>query len=411
MRAPLTIGLILLLIVPGASDQVDVKTTELQQRVCGGLWNAVNEHYVYADFRGHDWKAIGAKYQARIKGGMNYDEFYAAMQAMLGELGDGHSYFQSPSQIKAEQAARASQYNFVGIGALMIPIKDTDQAAIMTVFRDSPAAQAGLRSHDIILKVDGGPVREKDGRSRTMGPDGSIVVLTVRRPGGPPRDVTLTRRRVTGKLPIDYRLIPQTSIGYIFLPTLLDETVADQTREALKELTEDGPLDGLVLDNRMNGGGLGKTAESIMGFFAGGLQGYFVSRARREPLQLKPEDVGGSQTVPLVVLVDADTVSFGEIVSGVLRVAGRARIVGGPTLGNVERLRPYDFEDGSRAWIASETFEPRGLANGIWEETGIIPDVNVPSRWHEITEANDPALAKAVELLIGQKNKAPSIVF
>ena len=198
MKTPIAFGVALLLLIPGVSSQVDVKTTELQQRVCRGLWNAVNDHYVYADFRGHDWKAIGAKYQARIQGGLNNDEFYVAMQAMLGELGDEHSYFQSPAQIKAEQAARASQYNFVGIGALMVPIKDTDQAVIMTVFRDSPAAQAGLRSHEIILKVDGGPIREKDGRSRTMGPDGSIVVLTVRRPGQPPRDVTLTRRRVTG---------------------------------------------------------------------------------------------------------------------------------------------------------------------------------------------------------------------
>jgi C-terminal peptidase prc len=411
MKAHISFGLTVIFLISGASGQRDVKTTELQQRVCRGLWNAVNEHYVYADFRGHDWEAIGAKYQARIQGGMNNDEFYAAMQAMLGELGDEHSYFQSPAQIKAEEAARASQYNFVGIGALMVPIKNTDQAVIMTVFRDSPAAQAGLRSHDIILKVDGGPVREKDGRSRTMGPDGSTVALTVRRPGEPPRDVTLTRRRVTGALPIEYRLLPRTRIGYIFLPTLLDETVADQTREALKNLTTDGPLDGLVLDNRMNGGGLGKVAESIMGLFASGLQGYFVSRSGREPLRLKPDDIGGSQTVPLIVLVDVDTVSFGEIVSGVLRLSGRARIVGGPTLGNVERLRSYNFDDGSRAWIASETFEPRGQANGIWEETGIIPDVEIPTRWHQITEDNDPALAKAVELLTAQKSRPPFTVF
>src|SRR4030042_6896555 len=114
MRAPLTIGLTLLLIIPGASDQVDVKTTELQQRVCRGLWNAVNDHYVYQDFRGHDWKAIGAKYQARIQGVLNNDEFYAAMQAMLGDLGDEHSYFQSPAQLKAEQGVRPSRSNFAG---------------------------------------------------------------------------------------------------------------------------------------------------------------------------------------------------------------------------------------------------------------------------------------------------------
>jgi C-terminal processing protease CtpA/Prc len=100
--------------------------------------------------------------------------------------------------------------------------------------------------------------------------------------------------------------------------------------------------------------------------------------------------------------VDKDTVSYGEILSGVLRVAGRASIVGGATQGNVERLRRFDFADGSRAWIATDTFEPLGQANGIWEDEGIIPDVLVPTRWELFTEANDPALAISAGLLMGQ---------
>ena len=176
--------------------------------------------------------------------------------------------------------------------------------------------------------------------------------------------MALTRRRVTGALPIDYCLVPNTRIGYVFLPTLLDESIGDQLRKALQRMTADGPLEGLVLDNHMNGGGLGSVAEAIMGLFANGLQGYYISRESQDPLQLQGEDVGGSQTVPLVVLVGVDTVSYGEIVSGVLRLSGRARIVGEPTLGNVEQLWRYDFEDGSRAWLASATFEPLGQANG-----------------------------------------------
>jgi carboxyl-terminal processing protease len=164
-------------------------------------------------------------------------------------------------------------------------------------------------------------------------------------------------------------------------------------------MTADGPLDGLVLDNRMNGGGLGSVAQAVLSLFTGGVQGYFVTRESRDPLDIQPEDVGGSQSAPLVVLVGVDTVSYGEIVSGVLRLAGRARIIGEPTLGNVEQLRRYDFEDGSRAWIASATFEPLGQAAGVWEDTGIIPDVIMPTRWDLFTEANDPALAAALELL------------
>ncbi|MEZ4672092.1 MAG: hypothetical protein R3E39_29655 [Anaerolineae bacterium] len=74
-------------------------------------------------------------------------------------------------------------------------------------------------------------------------------------------------------------------------------------------------------------------------------------------------------------------------------------IIGVTPLGNVERLRRCDLEDDSRAWLASETFQPLNLVNGIWEETGIVPDVLLPTRWDLFTEATDPALAKAVELL------------
>jgi C-terminal processing protease CtpA/Prc len=102
----------------------------------------------------------------------------------------------------------------------------------------------------------------------------------------------------------------------------------------------------------------------------------------------------------MVVLVDRDTVSFGEIFSGVLQLSGRAEIVGGPSAGNVETLNRFDFDDQSRAWLAAETFAPNGQAAGVWEEVGILPDVERRTRWDLFTEETDPALAEAVELLL-----------
>ncbi|OHE81380.1 MAG: hypothetical protein A3G75_14090 [Verrucomicrobia bacterium RIFCSPLOWO2_12_FULL_64_8] len=359
----------------------------------------MSDHYVYADFHGRDWPALTARYRSLVEQGLSDEDFYVAMAALVGELGDEHSYFQSPQRIREEKKNLASQYDFVGVGALFTPIKGTARAAIMCVFEGSPAAAAGLRPHDVLLAVEGGPIREESGRSRTLGVEGTPVRLTIQHPGGSPCDVTLTRRRVTGRLPIDFCMIFPLRIGYIFLPTLLDKTMDGQVREALRKMTADGPLNGLVLDNRMNGGGLGSVTQAILRMLASGLQGEFVTRTSREPLRLEPEDIGGSQTVPLVVLVDADTISYGEIMSGVLRVSGRARIVGGKTRGNVEQLRAYDLTDGSRVWLASATFQPRGMANGVWERTGIIPDVFLPTRWDLFTEADDPALAKAIDML------------
>jgi carboxyl-terminal processing protease len=382
-----------------APTKMDAKTTAKQVRVYRGLWNAVNENYVYRDFRGRNWRAIGARYESLVKQGLSDADFYGAMQSMINELGDGHSYFQSPAKVKEDEDALASRYNFVGVGFLATPIAGTEHAAIMTVFPDSPAAEAGLRSHDMLLKVDSGPIRDKSGASRTLGPEGSSVTLTVQRPGEAARDVVLTRRRVTGALLIDYCLISGTRIGYIFLPTLLDTTMDEQVRTALQNMTADGPLDGLVLDNRMNGGGSGETTQAILGLFVGGVQGHFVTRQKREPINIKAVNVNGSQTMPLVVLIGSDTVSYAEIMSGVLRVSGRARVIGSTSAGNVEQLRRYELEDGSRAWIASATFQPLGQTSGVWEGTGIVPDVSLPTRWDLFTEATDPALAKAVELL------------
>lgn len=387
---------------PPPITNVDAETTERQLRIHQELWEAVNNDYVYEDFGGRDWEAIGEKYEGYIRQGLSDEDFYLAMKAMLAELGDEHSQFQTPEEVKEEEARLSGNNDYVGVGILLSAVPQAGRAVILTTFPSGSAAEAGLRSHDAILAVNGEPILDEDGALQTgkvRGPEGTEVTLTIQRPGGEPFDVTLMRRRITGALPIDYCLVPGTRIGYVFFPSFDDETMPDQLREALEKMTADGPLEGLILDNRVNGGGSSSVADPIMSLFAEGLQGYFVSRDQRQALRLSPEDVGGSQTVPLVVLVDVDTVSYGEIVSGVLRVSGRATIVGQTTFGNVERLWGYDFEDGSRAWIATETFEPLGEANGVWEETGIIPDVIVPTRWDLFTEATDPALAKAVELL------------
>ena len=211
----------------------------------------------------------------------------------------------------------------------------------------------------------------------------------------------MTRAAVTGFYPVDRCIVPTTRIGYLMLPTFLDPTIADSVRAALQDLAQGGPLEGLIVDDRMNSGGFGSVATEFLGLFAAGVQGRFVARdATAQPLALAGEDVLGSQTVRLIVLADRRTSSYAEIAAGVLQQAGRAAVVGGPTRGNVEQLSAWDFADGSRAWLAARTFEPVGLAPGAWEGVGIVPDVSVPTRWDLFTEATDPAIAEAVELLL-----------
>jgi C-terminal processing protease CtpA/Prc len=154
-----------------------------------------------------------------------------------------------------------------------------------------------------------------------------------------------------------------------------------------------------VFDNRLNVGGAGVVLDPMLGFFTSGSQGSFVGRSGEDEFDVTPEDVGGSQTVPLVILAGPDTVSFGEVFTGVLQNDGRAKIIGSPTAGNVEQLDGTTFDDAAELWLAEKTFQPLGLQPRAWEGRGIIPDVSVPTRWDLFTEATDPALARAVQLL------------
>jgi carboxyl-terminal processing protease len=383
------------------STVVPLATTQAQTATFTDIHDAVAQSYVYPDFNGVDWTAVGTTYSTLIQQGLTDADFYVAMKRMITQLGDNHSYYMTPQEVADEAAADAAGQNYVGIGVILIPLPGTGTGSVLVTFPGSPAREAGLRPHDLLLTVDGQPVFTPTGTSPLRGVEGTPLALAFQRPGGAPQTIMLTRRRVTGFTPIDACVVPATRLGYVLVPTFLDPMIDDEIGAALAQMTTPGPLDGLVLDDRENPGGSSSVALPTLGFFTSGVQGQMVSRASTLDLGTTANDIGGSQTVPLALLADHDTVSFGEIFTGSLQHSGRAQVVGGRTRGNVELLLSHDFTDTSRLWLATFTFAPNGLAAGAWEGVGIVPDVSVPTRWDLFTEATDPALAQAIGLLRG----------
>jgi len=206
------------------------------------------------------------------------------------------------------------------------------------------------------------------------------------------------RHNLQGSLNIDARLVATTDgskIGYIFIPTFFDETIPPQIDAALEEF---GDLDGLILDVRLNGGGISSVTDLIFAHFVSGRLGQFVSREGSYPLRVEADPIANSQTVPLVVIVSEDTASYGEIFAGVLKDQGRAKITGETSLGNVEVLYGSTFEDGSEAWIASAIFRPKN-SDADWEQTGIVTDISAFAEWDTFTFETDPSIAAALTLL------------
>lgn len=365
------------------------------------LWSVVDTQYLYQDFNGLDWDSVHEAMSQKIAAGMTKDDFYDSMREIINLLGDEHSQYFSPEDAQREDEEFSGMYDYVGIGIMTTPIFEENRIVIITVFPDSPAEEAGLEVRDSILAADGQPVIEGDTfrHDLLLGPDGSTYTLTVQSPGESPRDILMERRRITGNLKIPFQVLTTPMgkrIGYLFLITFNDDTVDEQVGRAITEMSNAFNLDGIIVDNRVNSGGAGNVLEGVLSYFTSGTIGTYVNREKDEALRITGRDIGGSQSLPLVILTGKETASFGEIFSGALQDINRAYLIGETTAGNVEILYVYNFSDGSRAWIAHDTFQPLNNPDQDWEKTGVIPDLLVENRWDDVSIENDEIINAAL---------------
>ncbi len=361
-------------------------------RIFDQLYRLVLDNYLYPDFNGLNWPAWGAVYREMVAAGMTDAEFHQAMVELVRKLDDGHSVFQPPAAARETSAIIHGNYQSVGIGVETAPRLERGTAVLLDVYPDSPAWNAGLRPHDSLLTLDGYPILDR--LVQLSGPAGSTVSLLVQTPGQPPRQVEVVRALVASPYPVSLRRLEDEEMAVLVIRTFWDRGTAPALRSRLQEA---GPLTGLVIDLRTNQGGSEYSLENSLRLFADGTLGHFTRQTGERPLRVTGETIHNSQTVPLILLIGRETSSYAEIFAGVLQSAGRARLVGTVTGGNVETIWPHDFEDGSRLWIAEEGFRP--LTGGDWEHDGIVPDFYVAGDWADFTADNDTQLATALQLL------------
>lgn len=361
-------------------------------RIFDQLHRIVLEDYLYPDFNGLNWPAWGAVYREKVAAGMTDAEFHQAMVELVAKLEDGHSVFQPPAAALETSAIIHGNHQSVGIGVEAAPRPERGTAVLLDVYPESPAWNAGLRPHDSLLTLDGYPILER--LPQLSGQLGTTVRLQVQTPGQPPRQVDVVRALVDSPPPVSSSRVADEDMAVLVIHTFWDKDTAAVLRRCLQEL---GPLRGLVIDLRTNPGGSEYSLEGSLSLFADGTLGHFTRQAGERPLQVAGQTVHNSQIVPLVILIGRETSSYAEIFAGVLQSAGRARLVGTVTQGNVETIWPHLFEDGSRLWIAQEGFRPP--TGGDWERDGILPDFYVAGDWADFTAENDTQLATALQLL------------
>lgn len=377
---------------------------ESPKEVIDEVWQLIDNTYVDATFNQVDWEAVRTDYLGREYS--SQESAYDAVREMLELLEDPYTRFMDPQEFRNMQIDTSGE--LTGVGIQITQEEETDEIVVVAPIEDTPAFEAGLRSQDVIVQIDGESTEGmelNDAVSRIRGTVGSSVTLTVRREDEL-IDFELTRARIEIH-PVRYSVKDDAEgpIGYIRL-TQFSSNASGEMREAIEDL-ESQDVVGYILDLRSNPGGLLYSSIEIARMWLD--DGAIVSTVNRQGTV--DEEVANNRALtdkPLVVLVDGGSASASEILSGALQDNDRAQLVGTKTFGKglVQSVR--SLPDGSGVAITiAKYLTPSGRDIN---QQGIEPDITVELSEDErealsdnrdrIGTLEDPQYAKAQELLL-----------
>ena len=298
----------------------------------------------------------------------------AAIRGMVASL-DPYSAYLDGDEYDEVKINSSGRYSGVGID---LSIED-EQVVVIAPFDGSPAAQAGIRSGDVIVTIDGVPVNTStlaDTIGRMRGAEGTSVKIGIMREGNPePMLFTLKRSRVDLHSVRGELLEP----GYPYVRiSQFSETTGDDLNSTLKDLRKHNgaPLKGLVLDLRDNPGGVLEAAVAVADAFLD--SGVIVTAKGRTAdskfeMDATPGDVLNG--APIIVLVNGGSASAAEIVAGALKDQHRARLMGRTTFGkgSVQTIIPLS-DDRAVKLTTSLYYTPSGVSIN---HRGIAPDIEL----------------------------------
>lgn len=299
------------------------------------------------------------------------------VDAMLGSL-DPYTNYISETEIESFRYITDGKYN--GIGAQIRKIGD--YVTITESFEDCPAQKAGLKVGDLLLEIDG---QSTEGRSSDdvmnilKGFPGTEVELTIRRPGETkPQKITMTRDEVV--VPnVPYIGLISDNIGYFALTTFTRDA-GRNVAKALEVLKEENPgLKGIVFDLRGNGGGLLTEAVNVSNVFIP--KGELVVTTKGKVIDwdrsFKTLNKSVDEEIPLVVLIDKNTASASEIVSGVIQDLDRGVLVGQRSYGKglVQNTRDVGYNSKVKLTTAKYYIPSGRCIQGVEYEDGRPKDI------------------------------------
>ena len=310
-----------------------------------------------------------------------------AIKGMVSNL-DPHSDYLPPKAFKEMQEHTTGEFGGLGMEVGM----DKDGfVKVVAPIDDTPAQRAGIRSGDLIIKIDDKPVKGMtltEAVKLMRGKPGTEVTLTIVRKGESKPLVIKLKRAIIKVKSVKQKLL-EPGFGYVRISQFQIRTGSDLI-EAIQKLEKQngGPLKGLVLDLRNNPGGVLTAAVKVSdAFLNDGLIVYTKGRTADARMKFEARSGDVLDGRPIVVLVNEGTASASEIVSGALQDHHRALIAGRKTFGkgSVQTLMP--LSNGAALKITTARYyTPSGRSI---QATGIVPDVTIPRLKVEKVDGDD----------------------
>lgn len=315
-----------------------------------------------------------------------------AIDGMVKSLNDPHSNYLSPKMYKT--LMEQTEGSFAGIGVVM-GMDNEQKIHIVGIMENSPGQKAGLQEGDEILAVDGVPVTQMafdEVAAHVRGQAGTDVVLTIMRDNAN-QDITITRDNIKLKT-VGHKML-DNNIGYIQIVSFSEDT-ANEFNEAYNDLKNQG-MKALVLDLRNNPGGLLTTCVEIAKKLVP--KGEIVSIVDKQGNKETYSSSLEAPEYPLVVLINKNSASASEILSGAIQDTKAGTIIGNTSYGkgSVQTILLM-FEDDAVKLTIAKYYTPSGRSI---DGTGITPDIEINL---DENATSDTQLDKALEVLKTQLN-------
>ncbi|MBE9197698.1 MULTISPECIES: carboxyl-terminal processing protease CtpB [unclassified Nodularia (in: cyanobacteria)] len=357
------------------------------------VWQLVNREYVDGSFNQQDW--LATRQSLLSKEYASNEQAYVAIREALQKLGDPYTRFMDPKQYQTLTSQTSGEVS--GIGIRMEMNEQTKRLTVVEAIENSPALKGGIKAGDEILAIDGKSTQKmavEEASALIRGKVGTPITLQLGRTGRSSFDLRLTRATI--EVPTVLYTLKQEGnrrVGYIRLREFSGHA-SDQMRRAIRDLNTQ-QADAFVLDLRGNPGGLLNSSIEIARMWLD--NGSIVRTVNR---------TGGSEVTnanrtaltqrPLAILVDGNSASASEILTGALKDNNRAVVIGSNTFGKALVQSVHELADGSGLAVTiAHYYTPDGTDIN---KKGIVPDIKL-----DLTAAQERQLATNPNL-VGTRN-------